>query len=95
MKIQLDLDNKTIKLEENTSIKFEKLIDDLERILPNKEWMKFSLETVQLYNWNYPIIIDKLSPSHYPWITYTEGPLINIPSTTSYEIKSGVYNIQM
>jgi len=58
MKFEIDLDKKTIKIEKNIS--FDKLIENLEMLLPNGKWKEFELLTNVTINWNSnPIIIDR------------------------------------
>lgn len=67
--------NKTVKVEQQ--VNFKELVDLLEKILPNKEWQKFSLETnVVINNWSSPIIIEKHVP-HY------QGPYWYCDSNTN------------
>lgn len=93
MRIQLDTDKKTIKIEEDVLL--EKLIETLERFLPKGEWKKFTLEVnAKIYQWNEPIIIRQ-----YPYTPWWESPWIcsNGKSDTkevSYNLNSGVYNIE-
>ncbi len=47
MKIQLDTENKTIKLESTVSLK--EFMDVIKKLLPN-DWQKFSLETNVVIN---------------------------------------------
>lgn len=55
MKIQLDTELKTIKLEDATAM--GTLVDFLEKILPNGEWKTYKLETYTVIsNWTYPIV---------------------------------------
>jgi len=71
MKIQLDTEKKTIKLE--SSVEMSKLIETLNKLFPNKEWKKFTLETnTTIQNWNSPIVIHEhhdVYPRPYwqPW----------------------------
>jgi len=90
MKIQLDTSAKTIKVEGD--VKFSELIETLEKILPNGEWKKFTLETSATINtWSNPIIIDRriaYNPYKYGW--YNAGNT----KSTDHELKSGTFNIQ-
>jgi hypothetical protein len=101
MKIQLDTENKVIKVEEAVSL--GELTETLERILPNGEWKNFKLETQTQINWNpNPIIIERpyqpYNPRPWweqPWITYDGTDSINISGEiTNYSLKSGVFNIE-
>lgn len=77
MKIQLDTEAKTIKLD--STVQFDELITFLEKLLPKGEWKKFKLETnTVIYNWSDPIKITTFpyQPSIY-WngkgITYFDA----------------------
>lgn len=91
MKIQLDLQKKTIKFLENVSL--EEMFKILDEILPNNKWKEFTLEcnTTVIY-WNDPIIINPTPvipfPDYptYPWITYDSGA-INVKTMYNIEIK--------
>ena len=67
MKIQIDTNSKTIKLEETVELK--ELIEMLNNLFPNCMWKEYKLEMAIIQNWNYPntIIIDKTLPYPYPW----------------------------
>lgn len=66
MKLQLDTNSKTIKLEESINLgEFQEL---LEKILPNDQWKEYKLETNTTISWQSPIIIDRYNPApYYPW----------------------------
>ena len=56
MKIQLDTNTKTIKVEETVNI--GELFELLKKMFPNGEWEDFGLETQTTINWTpNPIII--------------------------------------
>ena len=99
MRLQLDTDNKTITLEED--VKLGKLTDTLESLLPNGRWAEFTLLRNTVVNWQSPIIIEKYpepTPYWQPWINYPNGtgaPIDPLPSTTSYNYTSGVFNIDI
>ena len=95
MKLQLDTDTKTIKLEEKVNL--GDLFNKLEEILPELKWREFELEMGSITNWVNPWVVpiypDRYYPPHlYPWITYvgdtSEEPILSTIST-------GVYNIDM
>lgn len=83
MKIQIDTQAKTIKLEQ--SAKLSELNELLEKFLPNGEWKEYTLETNTIINnWAAPIIIDRWRPWHNPYYgsvqyltggTYTQSGL--------------------
>jgi hypothetical protein len=70
MKLQIDTDLKIIKIEE--SINFGKLIEILERLLPD-QWKEYKLETGTIIYWTNPIQIipsnplPPYSPPYNPW----------------------------
>lgn len=86
MKLQLDLDNKIIRIEETVNL--DKLFNQLEQILPNNQWKQFDLQPLTLTNWTTPIVIPTWVPTYpdYPWYT-TVG---DYPQVTSY----GTYNVE-
>ena len=105
MKIQLDIENKTIKLEEN--VKLDTLVKTLNKLLPG-EWKNFTLETnTTISYWTNPIIYKEIIkekeqyyPS-YPWYCTTNGSGgVGGNSSTSgcntgYSLKQGVYNVEV
>lgn len=108
MKIQLDTDKKTIKLEDNVLL--SKLVETLNRLLPNKEWQKFTLETNTTINhWSNPIVIKQYPMQPY-WPWYYEGThyYASNKATAEYKVnnlssqsrdmlslKSGVFNVEI
>lgn len=65
MRIQLDTSEKTIKVE--GTVPFKELIDTLKKLLPDREWEKYTLESnTTIHNWSYPIYIEKWRDP-YPW----------------------------
>lgn len=104
MKIQLDTDNKTIKLEND--ILLEKLVKTLDSLLPNKEWKKYTLQTnTTIEHWHSPTIIrEKYIEPYYPrpWVAwYATTPLNggsltnNLSAKTDYKISKGIYNVEL
>lgn len=66
MKIQIDFDNKIIKVE--GKVNFKELVDKVKMLLPD-EWREFELETNTIIYYNYPTIYSPIYP--YPhWIPY-------------------------
>lgn len=66
MKVQLDTEHKTVKLEKD--VKLSKLVDLLEGLLPDGKWKEFTLETnTTIQQWSQPIIIRETRPYAYPW----------------------------
>lgn len=103
MKIQLDTEKKTIKLDSN--VKLEKLIDTLEKLLPKGEWKKFTLETnTQISYWTNPIIYREYpSYPYYPWYcsTTTGNTAVGITggiatyNSDDVLLQKGTYNIEV
>lgn len=62
MKIQLDTDNKIIKLEQDVNL--GEFYDLLPHLLPNDLWREFKLEMQIINNFNSPIIIKEYIPSN-------------------------------
>lgn len=97
MKLQLDLDNKTIRIEDKVNL--SELYDVLKKLLPQGEWKEFSIVTGTQIVWAEPIIINPsptLPISPYPWWT---NPIItcgtdNYKSLT-YSLSNGSYNIEI
>lgn len=72
MRIQIDTELKTIRLEQ--SAKITELLDVVKKLLPENEWKKYTLETnVVINNWSNPIYIDRYIPYTYPGWTITSG----------------------
>ena len=67
MKLQIDTDKKTIKIEENINLK--KLIDSIKKLFPDKEWEGYELQTnTTILNWSSPVYITpKYDWSYKPW----------------------------
>lgn len=107
MKIQLDTDNKTIRLE--SDVLLSKLITTLNSLLPNKEWKKYMLQTnTTINNWSSPIVIKERYVPSYPWYekpyaiwcSTTEKSLGSQGITGStikadYKMNAGVYNLDI
>lgn len=100
MKIQLDTESKTIKIE--SDVKLEKLITTLNKLLPHGEWKNFTLQTnTVIHQWNSPIIIKEF-PNYLPWYRQSGEVLCNTNSykaswdrrnTQNNQLLSGTYNI--
>ena len=99
MKIQMDTVAKTIKIEE--SVKLDKLISTLKKLLPNNEWKQFTLETnTVIHNWSSPVIIREypVYPYHrYPWYSskaFSIGEQKYTGTAADYSLKSGTFNLE-
>jgi hypothetical protein len=88
MKIQLDTENKTIKLE--SKVKLSKLIETLKKLLPNNEWKSFELETnTVIHNWGSPVVIQRTYPVYpywQPWYTVTNN--FTSKANVDYSVKA-------
>lgn len=83
MKIELDLTNKTIKIAEGCNL--DKLMENLEMLLPNGKWKEFKLLTNVTINWipSNPIVIQpyRTQPWTQPWYE-TTNPYVRIGTST-------------
>ncbi len=102
MKIELDYDNKVIKLENKTELKM--FIETIQKILP--DWKSWTLDTNTTIHWTNPITINPTPyiPSPRPWweepyIWYIDSPTTGDPytfsSTLQSEPVSGKYQIEV
>ena len=103
MKLQLDTQAKTIKIE--GEVKLGELFTTLEQLLPKNAWKEFTLEAnTVINNWNTPIVIHE--PIYqYPWWDHnkvycrsTEGtglPVRNEAVTAEYSLKAGIFNVEL
>ena len=94
MKIQLDTENKTIKIEE--TVLLSELTEALEKLLPKGEWKKFTLETnTVIQNWQAPIVIKEYVDKYpyYPWFV-TNNTGVDCISGDHLQLNSGTYNVQ-
>lgn len=109
MKIQLDTEKKTIKIEEPVNL--GEFIKTLEKMLPNKLWKDFSLEVTTIVNWVNPIVIEPYvqpfnpinpypvqpMPMPSPNPTHPNWPLpwiICDTNTSNVSLNKGTFNIQ-
>lgn len=91
MKIQIDTQAKTIRLEQGANL--SDLFDFLENIFPNGEWGEYTLEAnTVIQSWGNPIVIEKhvLQPVYH-------GPYWweHMPLTVTCESSSGQMVIDM
>lgn len=128
MKLQLDTDKKTIKIDE--SVKLTKLMQVVKKLLPNGEWQDFTLVTnTTIQQWTNPIIYKEYHSTlpywwQQPWYnpvyptyvgvginsgsgitggnvsmslnsTMGTGHSQNLSNNAVFELKSGVYNVQV
>lgn len=109
MKIQLDTENKTIKLEKDVVL--SKLIETLDKLLPNGEWKEFTLETnTVIHHWSNPVVLPSVIPypvptyprPYWPWYSSTRLESNLHPAddkgsagmNSTMMLNKGVYNIQ-
>lgn len=103
MKLQLDTENKTIKLDEK--IKFVDLIKTLNSLFPDESWREYTLETTSITYWSSPITIQPyIQPynPNYPWYDHNPQILCSTPNSTinganysTTTAESQVYNIEV
>lgn len=94
MKIQLDTKAKTIKIEED--VKLKDFIAILDKLLPKKEWLKFTLEThTVINNWSNPIIIRDDSWYRRPWWSGSSNDYEVSNNTNGLKMQAGVYNVEV
>ena len=104
MKIQIDTENKTIKLE--NEVLLSDLVTTLGRLLPNGEWKKFTLEThTTITHWHEPYIVETYPRRRwdFPWYYNSNSMKVDNNATTamykadnnSSLLKSGVYNVEV
>jgi hypothetical protein len=103
MKLQIDFENKTIKIEEKVNL--GKLFSHMEELFPDLKWREFDLEVGVLNNWVNPIVIYLIEqpwttppyPAYpnYPWVTYY--PAFADISEDDWDVTTtpGVYNISI
>ncbi len=110
MKIQLDTESKTIRIENDVLL--SKLVETLNKILPNGEWKKFTLQThTVIQHWHDPIIIEKYVQPYIPYKPWQPWYMLSSSQqlgkmTAEYKaenknfaeaklsLKSGTYNIE-
>lgn len=78
MKLQIDTDKKTIKIEEK--INLGELIDKLSMLFPNDLYKEYSIESTNITNWVNPIYIQ-------PYQTIWDRPYYN-----NFEVYCGTTN---
>jgi len=78
MKLQIDTDNKTIKIEEKVNL-FD-LMNKLQMLFPNDTWKEYTLESTQINNWSNPVYIQ---PYQQIW---------NQPYYNPFEVYCGTSN---
>ena len=69
MKLQIDTDNKTIKIERD--INLDELFKNLKKLFPDNTWKEYKLETnAPITYWSNPIYVQNypvVNPVVYPW----------------------------
>lgn len=105
MKIQLDLDNKRIKVEQEVNM--GDFFNTIKKLLPDNLWKEFTFDPTVINNWSNPIIIKEYptwpitSPSipwhpnsPYPWITYGTTSTPASAGDYSNQVMGGKYQLQ-
>lgn len=101
MKIQLDTENKRIKLE--SDVELSKLVETLDELLPDGKWREFTLQTnTTITRWDFPVIIrERSSWPTYPWyerpVRWSDGAVLKTEvsePTGPYALKAGIFNIE-
>ena len=86
MKIQINTELKTIKLEESTNL--GNFYEAIKQMLP--DWKEYKLETNTTIKWNtYPIYTNP-----YPYQPFRTYPWITCTGTTS-DYKSNIFNVDL
>lgn len=93
MKIQIDTNLKTIKLEDSVNI--GEFYEMMEKLFPDGQWKEFRLEANTVIDgWMNPIIINKNIPVlPYPWIPNIPSPYLVTCDYQSTNQQNGVYNV--
>ena len=87
MKIQLDLENKTIKIEEDASL--EKLMSFMQATFP-ETWKEYKVLTNTIINYStYPYYVWP-DFTHYPYKIYC-----GTGTTNTFTSNSGTYNLEI
>lgn len=89
MKLQIDTENKTIKLDH--SVNLEEFFDKVDALFPEDEWRDYTLETDVAFPWTNPIVIRDLQPPVYP---HPYPWWINDPTYITCDNTSSVYNVE-
>ena len=105
MRLQLDTEAKTIKIENN--VKISELIATLKKLMPQGEWKEFELQTNTVINhWSNPVVINDWTYPYYRQPFYCKtGYQIDVnvgknqftmatDTNKSYGLKAGIFNIQ-
>lgn len=96
MKLQIDTELKTVKIEGQVNLK--EFTERIKTILP--DWEDYKLETnTVIQNWNNPFVVPYVpfapyTRPYYPW-TYLSGQLTGGPSLTVTNCVNSVHNIEL
>lgn len=97
MKLQLDLDEKIIRIEQNVNL--GDFFSKLEQLFPDLKWREFTLEAGNIIYWSNPISIPWVVPEPpyltCPWRTYTTTFDLAGDVVINSSLTSGVYNIDI
>lgn len=103
MKIQIDTDNKIIRLE--NSINMGEFMEKINLLFPNDSWKEYKIETNTQVVWQEPIIVNQYpiyrepypywwaKPIYYGTTTNTETTYNNCSANTM--LTSGTYNVEI
>ncbi len=97
MKLQIDTNKKTIKIEE--SINLFDLMNTLNQLFPNDSWKEYSLESATITNWINPVYIQPhtvvLGRNYYqPYEVYC-GTGSNTNYVNTLSSSNTVHNIEL
>lgn len=107
MNIQIDTNNKTIKLQE--AVNLGEFREILLKLFPNDEWKEYKLETNTIINnWTNPIIVERhIYKDYFPWWSNQPYYVGDLPGTLSTSFtatmggeytgdnNAGVYNVSI
>ena len=91
MRIQLDTNEKTIRVEE--SVNLDEFMKAVKKLFPNNEWKEYRLETNTIINWTYPIVYEPYRV--YPWWEYIPGTVMYNTADANIVSNQGVYCVEI
>ncbi len=89
MKLQIDTQNKSIKIEEKVNLK--EFFETIDKLFHNLGWKEYSIENTVIWNWSDPIIIEKHVPPYNPW-PWNQPYYINYGGSTNVSGVNGLLN---
>ena len=99
MKMQIDTDKKTVKIESDVSL--SELFNTLKKLFPNNEWKDFTLvSSSTITYWREPLIIREIERERWPtpWQPWYSTRLANKntgDTQKTQSLKSGIYNVEI